>query len=194
MSPDYSLLGRYNYSITRDLDLDEIEARFEERSMGLAYRPVATDRLNLLSKYTVLSDQAPETLIDTESRDTYTQVASIEWSYDITPHLEWVEKDAFKTVEEKTGDRAPVKSNTALAIHRLNYNFVDAWDLGMEYRLRTVDITDDRQAGWLAEFMYGIGRNFRIGVGYNFTDFSDNEFSSNDYSVRGAFLRFQGKY
>jgi hypothetical protein len=64
----------------------------------------------------------------------------------------------------------------------------------VEYRLRTVDITDDRQTGWLAELMYGLGDNFRIGLGYNFTDFSDNEFSANDYSVRGAFLRFQGKY
>ena len=194
LSPDYSLLGRYNYSITRDLDLDEVEARFEEKSIGLAYRPVASDRLNLLSKYTELSDQAPDTLDDVESQDTFTQVASIEWSFDITPRLEWVEKEALKTTEEKVGDRSPVKTSTTLAIHRLNYNFVSVWDLGVEYRLRTVDVADDKQTGWLAELMYGIGSNFRIGVGYNFTDFSDNEFSENDYSVRGTFLRFQGKY
>jgi len=194
LSPDYSLLGRYNYSITRDLDLDEVEARFEERSIGLAYRPVASDRLNLLSKYTELSDQAPDTLDDMESQDTFTQVASIEWSFDITPRLEWVEKEALKTTEEKVGDRSPVKTSTTLAIHRLNYNFVSVWDLGVEYRLRSVDEADDKQTGWLAELMYGIGKNFRIGVGYNFTDFSDNEFSENDYSVRGTFLRFQGKY
>ena len=194
LSPDYSLLGRYNYSITRDLDLDEVEARFDERSIGLAYRPVATDRLNLLSKYTELSDLAPDTLDDMESMDTFTQVLSIEWSFDITPRLEWVEKDAFKTTEEKVGDRSPVKTSTTLAIHRLNYNFLNSWDLGVEYRLRTVDLADDQQVGWLTELMYGLGKNFRIGLGYNFTDFSDNEFSANDYSVRGVFLRFQGKY
>ena len=194
LSPDYSLLGRYNYSITRDLDLDEVQARFEERSIGLAYRPVATDRFNLLSKYTQISDRAPDTLEDTESTETFSQVLSVEWSYDIKPRLEWVEKEAVKTTEEKTGDWAPVKSRTALSIHRLNYNFVSVWDFGVEYRLRSVDLTDDRQTGWLAELMYSLGDNFRIGLGYNFTDFSDNEFSENDYSVRGAFLRFQGKY
>jgi len=31
-------------------------------------------------------------------------------------------------------------------------------------------------------------------VGYNFTDFSDDEFSNNDYSVKGWFLRLQGTY
>jgi len=103
LSPDYSLLGRYNYSITRDLELDEVEARFEEKSVGLAYRPVASDRLNLLSKYTELSDLAPDTLNAVESRNIFTQVLSIEWSYDITPRLEWVEKEALKTTEEKTG-------------------------------------------------------------------------------------------
>jgi hypothetical protein len=194
LSPDYSLLGRYNYSVTRDLDLDEVQARFEEHSIGLAYRPVATDRFNLLSKYTQISDRAPDTLEDMDSTKTFSQVLSIEWSYDIKPRLEWVEKEAMKSTEEKTGDWAPVKSRTALSIHRLNYNFVSVWDLGVEYRLRSVDLTDDRQTGWLAEIMYSLGDNFRVGLGYNFTDFSDNEFSDNDYSVRGAFLRFQGKY
>jgi hypothetical protein len=33
-----------------------------------------------------------------------------------------------------------------------------------------------------------------LGVGFNFTDFSDNEFSDNDYSVYGWFLRVQGRY
>ena len=194
LSPDYSLLGKYNYSITRDLDLDEVEARFEEKSIGLAYRPVESDRLNLLSKYTELSDLAPDTLGSMESQDTFTQVLSIEWSFDITPRLEWVEKDALKTTEEKVGDWTPVKTSTTLTIHRLNYNFLSSWDLGVEYRLRTVDLADDQQVGWLTELMYGIGSNFRIGLGYNFTDFSDNEFSANDYSVKGVFLRFQGKY
>jgi hypothetical protein len=194
LSPDYSLLGRYNYSVTRDLDLDEIEARFEERSIGLAYRPVASDRLNLLTRYTQLSDQAPDTLDDMESQITYTQVASIEWSYDISPRLEWVDKNALKTKKERTGDRPSIKTHTSLSIHRLNYNFLGDFDLGVEYRIKLVDETNDQQVGWLTELMYTVGRNFRLGFGFNFTDFSDNEFSDNDYSVRGLFLRFQAKH
>ena len=33
-----------------------------------------------------------------------------------------------------------------------------------------------------------------LGIGYNFTDFSDDELSANDYSLQGWFLRVQGRY
>ena len=129
-----------------------------------------------------------------ESQVTFTQVASIEWSYDISPRLEWIDKNALKTKKERTGDRPSIKTHTSLSIHRLNYNFLGDFDLGVEYRIKLVDETNDQQVGWLTELMYTVGRNFRLGFGFNFTDFSDNEFSDNDYSVRGLFLRFQAKH
>jgi hypothetical protein len=129
-----------------------------------------------------------------EFRVTDTQVVSVEWSFDLTPQLEWVEKDALKVKDEKTGDRSPVRTNTSLSIHRLNYNFMGDFDLGIEYRMKRVKEADDQQVGWLTELMYRVGKHMRLGVGFNFTDFSDNEFSENDYSVRGMFVRVQGKY
>ena len=42
--------------------------------------------------------------------------------------------------------------------------------------------------------MWNLHENFRIGGGFNFTDFSDDAFSTNNYSVTGWFLRVQGKY
>jgi len=42
--------------------------------------------------------------------------------------------------------------------------------------------------------MWNVKKHFRVGAGYNFTDFSDDEFSPNDYSVRGWFVRVQGRY
>jgi len=67
-------------------------------------------------------------------------------------------------------------------------------DLGIEYRILAERPTDDRRQGFLTELMWVLHKNFRVGGGYNFTDFSDNEFSSNDYSVRGWFLRAQVRY
>jgi hypothetical protein len=43
-SPDFSLLGRFRYSKTRDRDSDLVEARLDERSIGVAYRPTARSR------------------------------------------------------------------------------------------------------------------------------------------------------
>ena len=53
---------------------------------------------------------------------------------------------------------------------------------------------EDMRRGWLTELMWKPVKHFRIGVGWNFTDFSDNEFSDNDYSQEGWFLRFQGTF
>jgi len=53
---------------------------------------------------------------------------------------------------------------------------------------------DDSASGSLFEVNRLFFKHMRIGVGYNFTDFTDNEFSANDYSAKGYFFRIQGKY
>jgi hypothetical protein len=52
----------------------------------------------------------------------------------------------------------------------------------------------DRRRGWMNELTWDPARHVRVGAGYNFTNFSDDEFSRNDSSVRGWFLRLQGRY
>ena len=59
VKPAVTLQARYRYSKTYDPDTDLTDARLEERSLGLAYRPVRHDRFNSLFKYTGLSDQRP---------------------------------------------------------------------------------------------------------------------------------------
>ena len=59
INTDFTLLARYRYSKTRDRELDDVSARFEERSLGVAFRPVLNDRFNSLLKYARLIDQRP---------------------------------------------------------------------------------------------------------------------------------------
>jgi hypothetical protein len=66
--------------------------------------------------------------------------------------------------------------------------------VGTEYRILLQDEADDMRQGWLSEVTWEAVKHLRLGVGYNFTDFSDNEFSDNDYSVHGWFFRIQGRY
>lgn len=194
LSPDYRLLAKYNWSRTRDLESDETEAAFNEQSLGIAYRPVASDRLNLLARYTVIDDRRPQTSTGTDMTQTDLDVISVEWSYELTSWLEWVEKEAFKRKTQEMTGYAPFTSHTWLSIHRLNFQFAPNWDLGMEYRMLTQREAQDSRQGWLSEVMWRANRHLRVGVGFNFTDFSDNEFSENDYSVYGWFFRIQGKY
>jgi uncharacterized repeat protein (TIGR01451 family) len=194
LDPDFTLIGKYRYSLTRDLIHDTIEAKFDERSIGLAYRPVENDRFNALARYTRLLDQRPVSPGQTETTTGLSNVTSLEWSLQLNRSVEWVEKLAYNIKAEGTDSMPAVTTHTSLIITRFNLALGKMIDLGTEYRVLAQREADDQRAGWLTELMWKPSKYIRFGVGYNFTDFSDNEFSHNNYSVRGWFVRLQGKY
>ena len=53
---------------------------------------------------------------------------------------------------------------------------------------------DNNADGFLLEVNRIFFDHLRVGVGYNFTDFTDEALTANDYSVKGYFFRIQGKY
>ncbi|MCF6324594.1 MAG: OmpA family protein [Gammaproteobacteria bacterium] len=194
LNPDYILFGKYRYSITRNLTKQIDDARFDEQSIGFAYRPTSHDRFNALTRYTRLSDLRPLSLNNVTAVTTQMDVFSIEWSYQINKKLEWTEKQAIRIKTEQVGRFSALKTQTHLSIHRLNYGLPWHFRLGLEYRTLQQKQANDRRTGWLSEITWEANRHMRLGLGYNFTDFSDNEFSANDYSTEGWFVRIQGKY
>jgi hypothetical protein len=192
LNSDFTLLGKYRYSKTRDRDTDLTEAKLDERSVGLAYRPVAHSRLNTLFRYTDLYDERPASngFMQSSDRD----VLSLDLAYRLHSRLESLTKAAMRT-QQTTATGTPAASiRTRLMIERLNVGLWRSMDLGLEYRVLDQPSTNDQRQGWLTELSWRLHEHFRTGVGYNFTDFSDDEFSSNDYSVHGWFLRVQGMY
>jgi uncharacterized repeat protein (TIGR01451 family) len=192
--PDFTLLGRYRYSRSRDRGLDVTLARLVEGSVGLAYRPVRHDRLNGLARYTRLLDLRPSALVETPGTERTMDVISIETDLGVHTRVDWISKGAARILDEKAGALPAVKTHTYLLVQRLNLNTWRRLDLAAEYRLLRQREADDRLSGWLTELSWRLATSFRFGAGYNFTDFSDNEFSMNDYSVRGWFVRAQGRY
>jgi hypothetical protein len=191
---DWSVLARYRYSKTTDRDLDEVLARFEERVTGLAYRPVRHDRFNALARYTRLKDQPPVQPGALESITRTVDVLSLETIFEITPRFEWISKLAARRFEEDLETAPAAESESTLFIQHLNMTLWRPVDFGIEYRWLDQKQTDDTRQGWLTQIMWNLHENFRIGGGYNFTDFSDNMLSRNDYSVGGWFFRIQGRY
>ena len=86
------------------------------------------------------------------------------------------------------------RTETYLLINRFDFVLWKKLEYGFEYRVLHQKEADDTRSGWLNEVLYPFGDHLRMGVGFNFTDFSDNEFSNNDYSIYGWFLRVQGRY
>ena len=194
LNPDYTVLVKLRYSLTRDLRSGATAAEFNEHSIGLAYRPVAHDRFNALARYTRLSDQRPQNLEGVEAQTVRMDVASLEWSWQLTPRLEWVDKLAGRIREEASAAYPAITTTTWLSLNRLNVEIRPRIDLGLEYRLLRQQEAKDQRQGWLTEVAWKAMDHLRLGGGYNFTDFSDNEFSDNEYSVQGWFIRLQGTY
>ncbi len=194
ISPDFSFLGVYRFSKTRDRERDEDEARLEERTIGFAYRPVGHDRVNALARYSHLFDMRPGALAEMDRDEKRMDVVSVELVAEVHPRIEWFGKGAARIKNEKIEDRPDVTTHTYLGIQRINLGLWRELGLGVEYRVLHQEEAKDYRKGWLNEATWSLLKNFRLGMGYNFTDFSDNEYSMDDYSVRGWFMRLQGWY
>ena len=82
-------------------------------------------------------------------------------------------------------------NSAALYVLRTDYRFREKWELMVEGRL--LDMTDisEHSAGTLLTVSRYLGEHFKVGVGYNFTDFSD-DLTHLDYDAKGFFLNLTG--
>ncbi len=194
LNRDFTLLGKYRFSKTEDQQSSNLEAKFEEGSVGVAYRPVANDRFNGLARFTHLYELTPTGLAVAAPQERTLDVLSAEGIYDFGNGIEWFGKLAARRQERNLEIDLSAKSDSWLAIQRVNWMLRKPWEIGVEYRILMQRQADDSRQGFLTEAMWSLHKNFRLGIGYNFTDFSDNEFSLNDYSVHGWFVRAQARY
>jgi hypothetical protein len=192
--PDYTVLSRFRYSRTEDRDSGATNARIDERVLGVAYRPVRSDRFNALFKYTSLLDQRPVLLAGDVQTVRRSDVFALDTSLRMGARMEWITKQATRLMDERVADLPAVRTNTWLFIQRLNFQVWKAMSLAGEYRSLSQREADDVRQGWLAEALWEFTKGFGAGVGYNFTDFSDDVFSTNDYRSQGWFFRVQARY
>ena len=72
------------------------------------------------------------------------------------------------------------------------YAFAADWNALAEYRFLGVSDGGNLQ-GALLGLDYDVNANFRVGAGYNFSDFSD-DLTDFDYDDNGWFVNFVGSY
>lgn len=166
---------------------------FVEVVSGAAYRPVDNNRWNTLLKYTYFYTlpspgqvAANNTVLDFAQRS---HVASIDTMYDVRPWLTLGFKYGLRVGELKDskvgGDW--YSSRADLAVGRIDYHWVKEWDAVLELRRLSVKEASDTRKGVLVAVYRHIGEGVKAGVGYNFTNFSDN-LTDLSYRSRGFFL------
>ena len=186
------LVGKLDLSITEST-VTEDEARFAELDLGFAYRPTGNDKLNVLGNYTFIYD-LPTLGQNTRGTDRREHILALEGIYEINSRWEIGAKVAIKRGDMRL-DRAKgewVETGAQLVVVRTRYHVNKAWDGLLEYRVLSTT-EDDSKAGFLAALYRHFGNNMKVGVGYNFTDFSD-DLTDNDYDSEGWFIDLIGKY
>lgn len=197
---DLRLFAKANLSLSEAAQSSLLDADYYEVALAGAYRPVDNDRLNVLAKYTYLYDLPSPGQIDALGLNLdYAQrshVAAIDGTYQLFPRFAIGAKVAYRVGELRASrdESAPWFDSEALfwAV-RADYRVVRAWDITAEVReLRVSEASDSRLGGVIAVYRH-FGEHLKAGVGYNFTDYSD-DLTDLSYDDRGLFLNLIGKF
>ena len=193
INPSLRFQGKLNYSETKDNVGNERDARFAEFGVGFAYRPVENDRLNVLGRMTYLYDLQPlsQSILADEKSLTF----SLEGNYQINQKWGVGGKLAHKIGETRADRNAGAweKNDATLAAVRVRYHLTSKWDAMAEYHWMNSNESQDTQHGAMISFDRHIGKNMKIGIGYNFSDF-DDDLSRTSGSSKGWFINLVGKY
>jgi hypothetical protein len=194
VNPSWRVMAKLNYSKTTDEIHDHAQATFTEAGIGFAYRPVDNNRFNLIGKYTYLYDLS--TLAqDSAKADERSHIVSAEMSYQLSPRWSLGSKVGVKLygLREDRDQGEWYESNIYLAALRANYHIVKSWDAMVEAHMLSQE-DDGIKKGFLVGIYKHIGEHVKMGVGYNFTDFSDDLTDTADYQAGGWFINVIGKY
>jgi hypothetical protein len=189
-----SVMAKFEYSQTKNKTTGKTDQRHKEIILGAAYRPVSVDNLNLIGRYTYKENAGPIGQSDAQGVDkSRMQVLAADVVYDFNDTWQMVEKFAFRINEEKITGFEFNKTHTWLMVHRLNYRLDRQWTLGAEYRRLTQEEAQDSKQGFLVEAIRQINDNTQLGVGWNFTQFSD-DLTKLGYTTTGPFIRMSGAF
>ncbi len=197
VTPSGRVIGKFNHSFS-DSSLGQFyDGGYTEGILGLAYRPVKHDRLNVLAKYTYFYNvPTTDQVILQDTPVEFIQkshIAAIDVSYDLTADLTVGAKYAFRRGEVSL-DRENKKffSNDAhLYILRTDWRFLKNWEGSLEGRSLDLPDINERRSGALFTLYRYFGEHFKVGIGYNFTDFSD-DLTDLSYDDHGIFFNLIG--
>jgi len=197
--PDWRLLTNFAHSFSDSSEGSYFDGGFTEAVGGFAYRPVGHDRLDVLAKYTYFFNRpTTDQVTGTGEATEYLQrshVGAIDVSYDLTDAISVGGKYAYRRGELSL-DRVTETwfSNDAhLGILRTDYRFFSKWEALAEGRVLYLPDLDERKSGALIGLFRYFGKNLKVGVGYNFTDFSE-DLTDLSYDHHGLFFNIIGTF
>jgi hypothetical protein len=197
MTPDWRLISKFNHSFSESSLGQFFDGGYTEAVVGYAYRPVAHDRLNALMKYTYFYNM-PTTgqvgqLATAAQFVQKSHIASLDVTYDLTTRVTLGGKYAYRRGEVSLDRDNPrfFDNDAHLVVARGDWRFTRNWEGSLEGRMLLLPDLDERRGGALFTLYRYLGDHFKIGIGYNFTDFSD-DLTDLSYDHHGFFINLVG--
>jgi flagellar motor protein MotB len=195
MTPDWRIIGKLNHSLS-DSSLGELyDGGYTEGVLGWAYRPVAHDKLDVLAKYTYFYNVPSTDQFNlADASDSFLQkshIASLDVTYDLLPSLTIGAKYAYRLGQVSLDRENPdfFSNNAHLYVVRTDWRFMQKWEASLEGRLLDLPNLGDRRSGAMIGIYRYVGDHVKVGVGYNFTDFSD-DLTDLTFNNHGFFINF----
>ena len=184
------LLFSFDVADTKTAGSAVQSGEYAKAVLGYAFRPVDSDRLNVLASYTYLRDMYGQRIDGADDRGPRQQshVFSIDATYDLDPRWTLGGKLGFR-ISKSSPDAvlALVENDAGLAVLNARYHLTHEWDLLLEGRYFEARQSGIVETGVLATAYRHFGPNVMLGVGYNFGNVSDD---LTDLSIddQGVFL------
>lgn len=197
LTPDWRLIGKYNHAVS-DSSLGQFyDGGYTEAVLGYGYRPVQHDRLNALAKYTYFYNvPTTEQVTPQNTAAQFIQkshIAALDLTYDLTDRWSVGGKYAYRLGQVSLDREARqfFDNRAHLYILRTDLQFGQHWEGLVEGRmLDMTDLNEQRSGALLAVYRY-VGKHVKVGLGYNFTDFSE-DLTDLSFKHQGAFINMIG--
>lgn len=200
LDTDWRLLGKLNVARSVASQGAFYDGDYTEAVLGAAWRPVSHDRWNGLFKYTFFHNLPSPGQVDNVSGGVLdfvqkSHVLNIDLTHDLQPWLSVGAKYGLRTGQLKASrEEGPwFDSRAHLAVLRADLRFTREWTGLAELRRLEAREAGDARSGALLGLYRQVGRHAKIGLGYNFTDFSD-DLTDLSYRSRGWFINALGTF
>ncbi|HKE43025.1 MAG TPA: OmpA family protein [Steroidobacteraceae bacterium] len=197
VTPDWRLVGKLNYAQSESSEGQFYDGGYTEAVIGFGYRPVASDRLTALAKYTYFynvptTDQVtPQSIAAQFIQKSY--IASLDLTYDMTQNWSVGGKYAYRrgAVSLERVDPQFLDNAAHLVIVRTDFRVGEYWEGMLEGRMLDLTDLDEQRAGALVGVYRYVGEHVKAGVGYNFTNFSE-DLTDLSFTHQGVFINVSG--
>lgn len=199
VNPDWRFIGEFNFAKADNESPSVRAAEFTQGMAGFAYRPVNNERFNALLRFQYFEDLGPVGQVtgsgQTQSPKQTSTIFSADFNYDLSEKLTLGGKYGYRMGKVSLGRDSDtfISSDAHLAVVRLDYNVTKEWDALAEGRALWVTQAHDTRWGALGAIYRHLGNNVKLGVGYSWSDFSD-DLTDQSYSSHGPFLNLLGKF